>query len=286
VELRVRLSSLSDLYVKEGDVIYEGETIGKVNTQELERKRQEFALALERYALGLIEASEIQKLELGLWELEEACEVKASLSGQITDIRILSASPEGVEVALQILPNVEPRSLPPVNPRITASEKIDPRLKELPELPKDQGEVVYILRVLDGDTVELLYQGKAEKARLVGVDTPETKDPRKPVQCFGPEASQFTTTTLPRGLEARITWNPLGDRSATSTTGFWSTSGSSLTTTSLWSSSTPPLVRLGYARVYPFFKFDRLQEFRNFEAEAMAEKAGLWGACNYEPYQK
>jgi endonuclease YncB( thermonuclease family) len=46
------------------------------------------------------------------------------------------------------------------------------------------------------------------------------------------------------------------------------------------------LVRLGYARVYPFFKFDRLQEFRNFEAEAMAEKAGLWGACSYEPYQK
>jgi len=45
-------------------------------------------------------------------------------------------------------------------------------------------------------------------------------------------------------------------------------------------------VRLGYARVYPFFKFDRLQEFRNFEAAAIAEKAGLWGACNYEPYKK
>jgi inner membrane protein len=286
VELRVRLSSLSDLYVKEGDVIYEGETIGKVNTQELERKRREFALALERYALGLIDASEIQKLELGLWELEEACEVKATVSGQVTDIRILSASPEGVDVVLQILPNAEPRSLPPVNPRtITATEKIDPRLKELPELPKEKGEVAYILRVLDGDTVELLYQGKAEKARLVGVDTPETKDPRKPVQCFGPEASNFTTTTLPRGLEARITWNPIGDKR----------DKYNRLLVYLWvqlDDDEPlelfnaALVRLGYARVYPFFKFDRLQEFRNFEAAAMAEKAGLWGACSYEPYQK
>jgi micrococcal nuclease len=188
-------------------------------------------------------------------------------------------------VALQILPNVEPRSLPPVNPRITATEKIDPRLKELPELPKDKGDVAYVLRVLDGDTVELLYQGKAEKARLVGVDTPETKDPRKPVQCFGPEASNFTTTTLPRGLEARITWNPLGDKR----------DKYNRLLVYLWvqlDDDEPlelfnaALVRLGYARVYPFFKFDRLQEFRNFEAEAMAEKAGLWGACNYEPYQK
>lgn len=284
VELKVRVASFSELYVKEGDVIYEGETIGQKDTQKLERKRRELERALERYALGLIPASELEKLRLELLELEETCEVKATVSGQITAIRILGASPEGVDVVLQVLPGTEPRFSLPQSTR-TAEEKTDFRLKELPELSKDQGEFVYILRVLDGDTVELLYQGRSEKARLVGVDTPETKDPRKPVQCFGPEASQFTSTTLPRGLEARITWNPLGDKR----------DKYNRLLVYLWvqlDDDEPleifnaALIRLGYARVYPFFKFDRLQEFRNFEAAAMAERAGLWGACNYEPYQK
>jgi len=284
VELKLRVASLSELYVKEGDVIYEGETIGQKDTQKLERKRQELERALERYALGLIPASELEKLRLELWELEEACKVKATVSGQVTAIRILGASPEGVDVILQVLPGTEPRFSLPRSTR-TAEEKIDFRLKELPELPLDQGEVVYILRVLDGDTVELLYQGRAEKARLVGVDTPETKDPRKPVQCFGPEASHFTTTTLPRGTEARITWNLIGDKR----------DKYHRLLVYLWvqlDDDEPlelfnaALVRLGYARVYPFFKFDRLSEFRNLEAAAMAERAGLWGACNYEPYQR
>jgi len=44
-------------------------------------------------------------------------------------------------------------------------------------------------RVVDGDTI--ILDGN-EKIRLIGVDTPETKDPRKPVQYFGKEASVFT----------------------------------------------------------------------------------------------
>jgi len=44
-------------------------------------------------------------------------------------------------------------------------------------------------RVVDGDTIVL--DGN-EKVRLIGVDTPETKDPRKSVQYFGKEASDFT----------------------------------------------------------------------------------------------
>jgi len=45
------------------------------------------------------------------------------------------------------------------------------------------------IRVIDGDTVEL--EG-SETVRLIGVDTPETVDPRKPVQRFGREACEFT----------------------------------------------------------------------------------------------
>jgi micrococcal nuclease len=54
-----------------------------------------------------------------------------------------------------------------------------------------------IVRVIDGDTVIARLDGGAvEKIRLLGVDTPEVVDPRKPVQCFGHAASDFTKTQL------------------------------------------------------------------------------------------
>lgn len=46
-----------------------------------------------------------------------------------------------------------------------------------------------IVRVVDGDTLVLAGN---ERVRLIGVDTPETKHPTKPVQPFGPEAAEFT----------------------------------------------------------------------------------------------
>ena len=50
-------------------------------------------------------------------------------------------------------------------------------------------DLVTVRRVIDGDTF-VLYSG--EKVRLIGVDTPETKHPQKPVQYFAKEASEFT----------------------------------------------------------------------------------------------
>nr|DAS13205.1 MAG TPA: SNc [Caudoviricetes sp.] len=50
-----------------------------------------------------------------------------------------------------------------------------------------------VLRVVDGDTIHIDYNGKDEKVRFIGLDTPETKDPRKPIQCFGREASAKMT---------------------------------------------------------------------------------------------
>ena len=58
----------------------------------------------------------------------------------------------------------------------------------LTRLRKPSGVVgpVAVARVVDGDTV---YLADGSKLRLIGLDTPETVDPRKPVQCFGREAS-------------------------------------------------------------------------------------------------
>lgn len=50
-----------------------------------------------------------------------------------------------------------------------------------------EDNLVKVVRVIDGDTIEI--EG-GEKIRYIGIDTPETVDPRKPVQCFGVEASK------------------------------------------------------------------------------------------------
>ena len=49
----------------------------------------------------------------------------------------------------------------------------------------------YVLRAVDGDTIEVEFDGQREDVRYIGVDTPETVKPDTPVQCFGPQASDF-----------------------------------------------------------------------------------------------
>lgn len=46
-----------------------------------------------------------------------------------------------------------------------------------------------VVKVVDGDTIDVDLNGKIERLRLIGMDTPETVDPRKVVQCFGKDAS-------------------------------------------------------------------------------------------------
>lgn len=53
-----------------------------------------------------------------------------------------------------------------------------------------------VISVSDGDTIKVLIDKKIETIRLIGVDTPETVDPRRPVQCYGKEASNFTKKSL------------------------------------------------------------------------------------------
>ena len=63
---------------------------------------------------------------------------------------------------------------------------------------------VKIVKVIDGDTVDIEIDGRTERVRLIGVNTPETKHPTKPIECFGPEASAYMTQLLPKGTNVRI----------------------------------------------------------------------------------
>lgn len=61
-----------------------------------------------------------------------------------------------------------------------------------------------VVRVVDGDTIDVRLGRTAETARLLGIDTPETVKPGAPVDCFGPEASARTKELLPPGTEVRL----------------------------------------------------------------------------------
>lgn len=53
-----------------------------------------------------------------------------------------------------------------------------------------------ITHVVDGDTIDAIIEGKKTRIRLLGIDTPETVHPRKPIEEFGKEASEYTRKTL------------------------------------------------------------------------------------------
>ena len=60
------------------------------------------------------------------------------------------------------------------------------------------GHIYTVVRIIDGDTVELLMDVATVKVRLIGVDTPETVHPQKPVEYYGKEASTFTRNLQPQ----------------------------------------------------------------------------------------
>jgi micrococcal nuclease len=61
-----------------------------------------------------------------------------------------------------------------------------------------------VVRVVDGDTIVVRLGGHDERVRFIGVDTPETVSPVKPVQCYGHQASDHTKQLLPPGTPVHL----------------------------------------------------------------------------------
>ena len=62
-----------------------------------------------------------------------------------------------------------------------------------------RGEVregLVVDRVVDGDTVKVTLDGEQVSVRLIGINTPETVKPGSPIECFGPESSDFAVDLL------------------------------------------------------------------------------------------
>ena len=127
-------------------------------------------------------------------------------------------------------------------------------------------ETVKVVRVVDGDTVILNRIGRA---RLIGVDTPETVHPQKPVQSFGKEASNFTRSQLEgKTVIVEYDWQKKDQYNRTLVYLF-------LQDGTFFNAE---LIKQGYGYAYTHFPFKYLDEFRRYERIARENNRGLWGA--------
>lgn len=130
-----------------------------------------------------------------------------------------------------------------------------------------------VTRVIDGDTIDANIGGHAERVRLIGIDTPETKKPNTPIQCFGPEASDFTKHTLVPGTRVTIRRDAEARDDYGRLLGYVYRSSDGLFVNL-------ELARLGYARpltIAPNTAFTA--DFVRAARDAEAANRGLWAAC-------
>ena len=136
--------------------------------------------------------------------------------------------------------------------------------------PGSDSDVVPVLKVTDGDTIHVLYEGRDERVRLIGIDTPEVPWYGGREQCFGVEAGRYARRRLD-GSRVRLEFDVerrdrydrllayvyLGDELFNLT-----------------------LVRQGYATAKPVRPDTRrVALFSAAEAESRAAGRGLWSAC-------
>jgi micrococcal nuclease len=131
----------------------------------------------------------------------------------------------------------------------------------------------------DGDTIAVNMNGKIEKIRFIGVDTPETHKPNTPVQCYGPAAAAFTKNLIGSN-KVRLASDSLStdrDRYDRLLRYVYLPDGKLVN---------EELIKGGYGFYYPYFPFTKSDQFSADQAAAKAANKGLWGNCNPTPTDK
>jgi len=125
-------------------------------------------------------------------------------------------------------------------------------------------------RVVDGDTVIVRSGGDEERVRLLGIDTPETVDPDRPVGCFGPQASAYTKHLLTGRSVSLVYDRELHDR--------YDRLLAYVYLRGVFVNAR--LVELGYARTLSIPpNTAHASELAGLERQAAIAGRGLWGAC-------
>lgn len=133
-----------------------------------------------------------------------------------------------------------------------------------------------VVKVIDGDTVTVETNGAQETIRIIGINTPETVDPRKPVECFGQEASTRAHELLDNQtvtLEADATQGE-HDKYNRLLRYVFLADGSDFG---------KQMITEGYAYEYTYSTaYNYQKEYKSTQEEAQTAKRGLWadGMCS------
>jgi micrococcal nuclease len=133
-----------------------------------------------------------------------------------------------------------------------------------------------VTKVTDGDTLHINMDGRDEVVRLIGINTPETVDPRRPVQCFGKEAS-IRMKELAGGKIVRLEYDE--------TQSIRDAYDRLLAYVYLEDNQmlNRKMIAEGYAYEYTYLKPYKYQkEFRQLQTLARTSERGLWAptTCN------
>src|SRR5215471_8549151 len=128
-----------------------------------------------------------------------------------------------------------------------------------------------VFNVVDGDTSDVRFEdGRTERIRLIGIDTPETVDPRKPVQCFGREASAHAHELLD-SQNVGIELDPSqGERDiyGRMLAYIWLSDGRDFGEV---------MIADGFAHEYTYnLPYAHIDAYKAAQAQAIASQAGLW----------
>ena len=147
------------------------------------------------------------------------------------------------------------------------------------EQQDDSGFIVgTVTRVVDGDTAVITVDGAERRVRFLGVDTPETVHPNKPVQFYGPEASSFTKTSL-TGKRVWLEYDKSPqDRYSRHLAYIWTAKPKSITDETIRRDMFNARLLLGgYGKVLIIKPNNRYaKQFSEFESEARSSRRGVW----------
>ncbi len=131
-------------------------------------------------------------------------------------------------------------------------------------------EKVKFIKCVDGDTAKFERNNKVFTLRFLAVNTPETKSPKKGVEFYGKEASNYTCNRLEKAKNIEIEYDNKSDRNDRygRNLGWVFLDGELLQ---------KDLVENGYAKVeYLYGKYKYVEELKELENKAKKAKKGLW----------
>jgi micrococcal nuclease len=188
------------------------------------------------------------------------------------------SSPKKPETEVKQVANVQTAiATPTVESSVTPISTSAPKVAEAKKAAvAENRQEAKVVKVIDGDTLDVSLNGKTERIRIIGIDTPETVDPRKPVQCFGQKASDMAKEQLSNQtvqLESDPTQGER-DKYGRLLRYIWLDDGSS--------DFGAIMIQYGYAHEYTYnIPYKYQTKYKQLQKDAEAGKKGLWAddAC-------